>query len=465
MRGRASRQVNLTEGPILSSLLRLAAPIMATAFLSTAYNLTDVFWVGQLGARAVAGIGTGGMYLWLSGGVTVLARTGSQVYAARSIGEGNREKARGYAMAAIRLAALLGLVYGLICAVFAPVLISFFRLNDAETFAHAVSYLRIAGGCIVFSFLSQVMTGLFTAQADSRTPFICNVLGLVINMILDPVLILGAGIFPRLEATGAALATVIAQLIVFVVMLFMILTDKNEDNILSPSFGRSRPDAEIPRLPYTSQILRLSAPHAVQSMMYCVFSMIMARLIAPFGDGAIAVQRVGGQIEAISWNVSDGFAASLNAFTAQNRGAGKRDRYVRGYYLSAGVLFAWGSLITVLFFLHARGIASLFFHEEAVIVIAVSYLTIISVCEPFMCIEILTVGALAALEKTRLSSLISITLTGIRIPLVLILVSAGLGVPSFWWALSMTSVCKGIVFFTAYRLITRKRTGNPSVSE
>ena len=86
----------------------------------------------------------------------------------------------------------------------------------------------------------------------------------------------------------------------------------------------------------------------------------------------------------------------------------------------------------------------------------VSYLVIISICEPFMCVEILTVGALAALEKTRLSSIISITLTGARIPLAFFLTRQGLGTPAFWWALTVTSVLKGIVFFFTYRIVTKK---------
>ncbi|MBR0165125.1 MAG: MATE family efflux transporter [Lachnospiraceae bacterium] len=442
-----SRQLNLIDGPILKTLARLAAPIMATAFLSTAYNLTDAFWVGQLGADAVAGVGTGGMYLWLSGGLTVLARTGGQVYTAQAIGAGDRHLARGYSLASIRLALLLGLLYGALCALLPAQLLSFFRLNDALTFRYAKEYLRITGGCIVFSFLTQVMTGLFTARGDSKTPFICNVAGLVVNMILDPLLILGFGPFPRLEAVGAAVATVTAQLLVLVLMLLhrrQILRDGTNEAARSGT-------------PYTRNILRLSLPHAVQATLYCGFSMILARMIASFGDDAVAVQRIGGQIEAISWNVSDGFAASLNAFTAQNLGAGKKDRYRRGYYYSSALLFAWGLLIALLFFFGAGQIAGLFFHESGACAIMVSYLTIISICEPFMCIEILTVGALSALEKTRLSSIISITLTGTRIPLALFLTGSGFGIPSFWWALTLSSVAKGIVFFTAYTLLTRTK--------
>ena len=83
-------------------------------------------------------------------------------------------------------------------------LLHFFTLNDAETYNSARIYMRITCGLILFSFLSQVLTGLFTAQGDSKTPLKANFFGLILNMILDPLLVLGVGPFPRLEVVGAA---------------------------------------------------------------------------------------------------------------------------------------------------------------------------------------------------------------------------------------------------------------------
>ena len=67
-----NKQLNLTSGPILRTLAELALPIMASSFLSTAYNITDMAWIGMLGSKAVAGVGVGGMYVWLSQGFSSL---------------------------------------------------------------------------------------------------------------------------------------------------------------------------------------------------------------------------------------------------------------------------------------------------------------------------------------------------------------------------------------------------------
>ena len=81
--------LNLTSGPILKTLSELALPIMASSMLATAYNITDMAWIGMLGAKAVAGVGVGGMYVWLSQGLASLPRMGGQVHAAQACGRGD----------------------------------------------------------------------------------------------------------------------------------------------------------------------------------------------------------------------------------------------------------------------------------------------------------------------------------------------------------------------------------------
>ena len=223
--------LNLTSGPILKTLSELALPIMASSMLGTAYNITDMAWIGMLGAKAVAGVGVGGMYVWLSQGLASLPRMGGQVHAAQACGRGDYEKARSYASSAIQLSLLFGLLFSAACVLFIDPLLGFFQLGDAKTYASARSYMLITCGLLVFSYLNLTLTGLSTAQGDSKTPLMANLLGLISNMILDPMLILGIGPFPRLETVGAAIATVTAQILVFLVLLIKSLRAE-EPNIL-----------------------------------------------------------------------------------------------------------------------------------------------------------------------------------------------------------------------------------------
>lgn len=441
---------NLTKGPILKTLTKLAIPIMASSFLGTLYNITDMAWIGLLGSKAVAGVGVGGMFTWLSQGLAAMARMGGQVQVAQCIGRGERDRAHGFAQAAVQLATLMGMAYAVISLVFTRQMVAFFQLTDPEAQTAALSYTKIACGLIVFSFLTLTMTGLYTAQGDSKTPFLANLIGLVTNMILDPVLILGPGPFPKLGVVGAAIATVTAQAIVMMMMILGVIIQKKE-NVLKGI----RLTAKIPK-EYLGGLCRIGIPTAIQGMAYCAISMVLTRMVSAYGAEAVATQRVGGQIESISWNTADGFAAALNAFIAQNYGAGKMDRVRKGYRASLWTVGIWGLLISFVFICFPKAIADIFFHEPKAVATAVGYLVIIGFSEAFMCVELTTVGALSGLGRTRLCSIISITFTSARIPLAIIL-GGLIGLSGIWWALSITSIIKGIIFTCTFLWITRKR--------
>ncbi len=441
---------NLTKGPILKTLTKLAIPIMASSFLGTLYNITDMAWIGLLGSKAVAGVGVGGMFTWLSQGLAAMARMGGQVQVAQCIGRGERDRAHGFAQAAVQLATLMGMAYAVISLLFTRQMVAFFQLTDPEAQTAALAYTKIACGLIVFSFLTLTMTGLYTAQGDSKTPFLANLIGLVTNMILDPVLILGPGPFPKLGVVGAAIATVTAQAIVMTIMILGVFIQKKENVLKGISLT-----AKIPK-EYLSGICRIGIPTAIQGMAYCAISMVLTRMVSAYGAEAVATQRVGGQIESISWNTADGFAAALNAFIAQNYGAGKMDRVRKGYRASLWTVGIWGLLISFVFICFPQAIADIFFHEPKAVATAVGYLVIIGFSEAFMCVELTTVGALSGLGRTRLCSIISITFTSARIPLAIIL-GGLIGLNGIWWALSITSIIKGIIFTCTFLWITRKR--------
>lgn len=444
---------NLTKGPILKTLTKLAIPIMASSFLGTLYNITDMAWIGLLGAKAVAGVGVGGMFTWLSQGLVSLARMGGQVQVAQHIGRREQEEAHGYAQAAVQMSALLGILFAAVVLILLKPLIGFFKLEDAEALAAAFSYTKIACGLIMFSFLSLTLTGLYTAQGDSKTPFAANLVGLAVNMILDPVLILGPGPFPRLGVTGAAIATVTAQFIVMSILVMRIFVTKKENVLKGIQLFEKIPPK------YVRGICKIGIPTALQGMAYCMISMVLTRMVSGFGAEAIATQRVGGQIESVSWNTADGFGAALNAFIGQNYGAGKMDRVKKGYRASLITVGVWGLFITLLFVCFPEQISGVFFHEPTAIATAVGYMIIIGYSEAFMSVELMTVGALSGLGKTHLCSVISITLTSARIPLAILLSGTALGLLGIWWALTATSVVKGIVFVMAFYWITA-RMGN-----
>ena len=378
---------------------------------------------------------------------------GGQVHVAQCLGRGDKEQAHRYAKTAVQLSILLGLAFAAVSLLFTDPLVGFFKLEGVKTILDAKIYMRITCGLILFSFLNLTLTGLYTAQGDSKTPFVANFIGLLINLLLDPLLILGVGPFPRIEVAGAAVATVSAQFVVMFVMMVGVFRSKKEENVLKgirlfEPFSKEE----------LGNICKIGGPTAIQGMVYCMISMVLTRMVAAFGAEAIATQRVGGQIESVSWNTADGFGAAMNAFIGQNYGAGKTERVKKGYWVSLWTVGIWGLLITLMFVCVPTPIASVFFHEKQAIATAVDYLIIVGFSEAFLCVEMMTVGALSGLGRTRLCSVISIAFTSLRIPLAIILSSSVLGILGIWWALTTTTMMKGMIFTCVFLLIVRKMT-------
>lgn len=436
-----SKYINLLEGPILPSLGALAIPIMAASLIQMAYNLTDMIWIGRIGADAVAAVGAAGMFMWFSNGLATLAKMGSQIKVAHALGDHDTATASQYAHGAMILAILFACCFSLFCLFFSSAMISFFQLHSPQVIQDAHNYLLITCGLVIFSFLNQIFTGIFTAMGNSRTTFTATAIGLVLNIVLDPLFIFGFGPLPALGVTGAAIATILAQAIVTLLFLYA----AKQDSVLFPFIHLfSKPESDA-----IKDILRLGLPTALQSMLFSCISMVIARMITSWGDGAIAVQKVGSQIESISWMSAEGYGAALNSFIAQNYGANNPKRIEQGFYVSLKVMLLWGAFTSLLLLVFPKMIFQIFISEKDLLPLGIDYLRILGLSQAFMCLEYVAASSFNGLGHTLPPSIVSITLTASRIPLAYVL-SMFLGLNGVWWALTITSFAKGTSLFLWY---------------
>lgn len=429
----------LTEGNILNKLIILALPIMGTSLIQMAYSMTDMIWVGFLGSRAVTAVGTAGFYTWLAAAFIVIPRIGAEVGVAQSVGKKDKNETKNYIRHSVQMDLFFAVIYGIVMILFRKQLIGFFNIQGEDIVGMAISYLAIVGAGMIFFFLPPVFTAIFNGQGDSKTPFLINVIGLVTNIILDPLLILGIGPFPKLGVSGAAVATIFAQFVVTIIFIYVIR--KKTDFFQGINFF------EKPDWSHLSRIIRLGTPAALQSGAFTVIAMVIAKILAKWGSMPIAVQSVGSQIESISWMTAGGFQTALSAFVGQNYGAGKWDRIYKGYYIAIGIIAVIGVVTSCILIFLPGPIFSVFIREEEVIKEGIIYLRILGLSQFFMCMEIATSGAFNGLGKTVPPSIVGIIMNALRIPGALLL-SIPLGLNGVWWSISITSILKGIILTT-----------------
>lgn len=195
---------------------------------------------------------------------------------------------------------------------------------------------------------------------------------------------------------------------------------------------------------------------ALQNMLFSICSMVVARFVAGYGDGAVAAQKIGTQIESISWGMGDGFQAAINSFIAQNYGAQKIHRVKKGYRTMMMIAVIWGTICMAVLILQPDHIFRLFLNDAKVLPIGVGYLTIIGYSQIFMICEITTAGAFSGLGNSFPPSFVSIVFTLARIPLIFVLTDF-FGLDGIWWAISFSSILKGIVSFAWFERYKKKR--------
>ena len=445
-----SKQVNLLEGSILGKLSVLALPIMMTAFVQMAYNLVDMVWIGQLGSNAVAAVGAAGTYLWIADSCTSVAKTGGQIKVAHSIGEGNPEKAKQFGASAFQM----GVSIIMICILFVlfghQLMVGVFQFTEEQVHVDAVNYLLITGTIgVLFSTINQIFTGLYTGIGDSKTPFLANAVGLVINLVMDPVLIFGIGFIPAMGVIGAAVATAGAQGVV--TLLFLLISYKRG------GLFQGMPVFRKPKMDYIKQVWKLGFPVGLQNVFMSGLSLIIASMIAAWGADAIAVQKVGGQVESIAWMIAGGFSMAVNSFIGQNYGAGKMQRGRKGYNAAMTLMVIWGLLCSLVLIVFPEFLFQIFIRETDVLDMGVSYLRILGVCQLCVCMEGCSTGAFNGLGETRIPSAVSIVFNLARIPMAILLPMTPLGLDGIWWALTISAILKGVVLTAWYLLYVHKR--------
>lgn len=441
---------DLTKGPILKGLVMMALPIMGTSFIQMAYNLTDMIWIGFLGSNAVAAVGIAGFFIWLSQAFIFLGKTGTEIKVAQATGGHLNDRAEEIARAGIHITVVIAILYSMSIILLRNPIISFFNTNNESVDSMALSYLIIVVAGLVFSFCNQVFTGIFNGRGNSHLPFKFNAIGLLINMVLDPILINGFGIVPQLGVAGAAIATVFAQIIVFLVFIYNI----RFKHILFKHFQFFKKS----KFTDIQSIMKMGFPPALQSALFTLISIAIARIIAEYGALPIAVQKVGSQIESLTWMTAMGFSVALGSFVGQNYGGQQYKRVVEGYRTAMKVAFVIGLFNTVLLFFGAKWLFMIFIREPEAIPLGVDYLKILALSQLFMCIEITSSGAFNGIGRTEPAAFVSIVFNVLRIPMALYFSRMTvLGLNGVWWSITISSVFKGVIVYVWFGAILRKR--------
>lgn len=353
---------NFTEGKILRPLVGFMLPVMAALFLQSMYSAVDLLVVGHFGTSAdVSGVSTGSMLLFTLTNVVTSFSMGITVTLGQQIGRGDEKRAGSTIGTGIFLFSIIGLILTFIL-VLGKNILSDIMNAPPEAFSQTASYTAICGGGFLIITAYNILGSVFRGLGDSKTPLMAVAIACVANIVGDLyfVAVLHMG------ASGAALATVLAQLLSVIVSLLIIKRRK-----LPFSFSLS---SLKPQLKLIKRIITIGFPIALQDFLVGISFLVIMAIINRIGVDASAGVGVAEKVCGFIMLVPSAFMQSMAAFVAQNIGAGKYGRAYKTLSYGVRLSFLFGLTMFYLAFFHGDLLCGIFTSDPLVIPAAADYL-------------------------------------------------------------------------------------------
>lgn len=430
------KSIDLTKDNIKKSLIVLSIPLTLTAFVQIAYTLVDMVWIGRIGSNAVAAVGVSYFLAWIAEALSLIAKIGGGVYASQAYGRKDENLTSLILQNGYFQGFITSIIYISLILTFKTYIIDFYKLGrEVSDFAN--QYLSITTLGYLFVFLNPIFSQSFYSIGESVTPFRINTIGLVLNIILDPLFIFGFGPIPAMGIRGAAIATVTGQATVFLIFLFVM---RRKEGVIKNSLENFTLSTK-----WQKRIFKLGLPVSFISGIHAIITIVLNKLMAGFGPKPVAVYSIGSQLESISWKTTEGCQAVVQSLIAQNYGAGLVDRVKKGVKESLKLVGTIGLIATIILFCFRNSLFKVFVPGDIeTINLGAKYLAILSASQLMMSLEIGSTGVFQGLSDTRTPSAISVIFNAARIPISFLLIPY-FGVLGIWLSMTITSIIKGIL--------------------
>ncbi len=438
------KEKNFTTGSINRALVLLSVPMILEMVMESLFAVVDAFFVSRVGTEAVATVGLTETVVTIVYALAIGISMGATAMVARRVGENDKEAAAVAAMQAIILSAVISILISILGIIFASDILRLMGASESVIEMGSTYTSIILGSNIVITFLF-LLNGIFRGAGDAylamRALWIANIL----NIFLDPMLILGIGPFPELGLTGAAIATTIGRGVGVLYQLYILFSGKTIVRLL-------RRHIKIDMV-IIKRLIKVAANGAFQFMIASLSWMFMMRIIAEFGDEAIAGYTFAIRLIVFTILPAWGLSNAAATLVGQNLGAEKPDRAEKSVWQAGFYNMVFLLLVSVIFFTFAYQLIGIFTQDPEVLKAGVLSLRIICVGYVFFSYGMVIGQSFNGAGDTFTPMIVNIICFWfIQIPLGYFMGKyLNLGVVGVCWAIVISETILAIIMITLFR--------------
>ncbi|MEF8776798.1 MAG: MATE family efflux transporter [Haloarculaceae archaeon] len=442
----------IRTGSLPRVLLLLAVPLVAQNLALVAQQVVDLFWVGRLGGEAVAAVGLSSVVVGLAMVPVLVFAVGSQVVTAQRVGAGSIERARLVPVNAAGGAVLVTVVVGAGLVGFAPAVVDLFGTSEAVA-NMAVAYLTAYSLALVATGASDALESGFTGWGDMRAAFLVNATAIAVNVVVDPLLILGYWGFPEWGVAGAAVATAVGYAVGAGLALGLAVRGRGDFRLTRAAIA--------PDLATVREILDVGLPIAGQNTGRQVARLLVVAVVSLVAGGpGLAAYHIGAQVATVAFVPAQGLGQAATSVVGQNLGARSPDRARRTTWLAVAIAAGGLAVLGAVQWLGPAAIARVFVPDLSgqALAYAVTYLEVLAYGYPALGVIYAVEAGFNGANRTKVSMYSTLLqYWAVRLPL-----AAGgvvlleFGVEAVFWAVTLSNVAAAVWLLAYFRYTTAR---------
>lgn len=434
------KQTLILNGNMPKVILTLAAPIMFNNLVQTLYNLADTYWVSKLGTDPMASITLVFPVIFLSLSIGVGINVAGTALISQYIGSNKQKDATRIATQMFSFSIILSILLGIIGYFATPFIIKSMG-GTGDVFKYSTQYLSIMFWEIPGMFLFLVYTSIKQGQGDTFTPMVLNVMGVILNIILDPIFIFTFGLGIR----GAAIATVFSRMIFALYAIYTLFAHKNGIHLDKKNLKLDKQTLK--------EIISIGLPASLGQSASAFGFIILNGFVISYGSNTLAAFGIGNRINSLILMPVMGIGNSLATIIGQNLGADKKDRAKLAVKTSIKLSTIFMVSGGILMFIISPNIISIFVKDDPeVFRQSTEYLRLISSSLPLMGFFQVFVGTFQGSGHTVYAMMMDMgRLWCLRIPLIMLFKKyTQWGSSGVWYAMVLSNALICVFGFIIY---------------